>query len=499
MMSSPQSVAADRVGVAIIGAGISGIGAAIRLLQEGSTDFVVLEKAQSLGGTWRDNTYPGCACDVPSVLYSYTFAQRADWSRVFAAQPEILDYIRDTSHRHGVDRYIRYDEPVEHASWNETAGCWIVRSSKKLYHARVLLVCTGYLHEPQIPNLPGLSDFPGKVFHSSRWDYGCDLRGKRVAVIGTGASAVQFVPEIQPQVAELRIYQRTAQWILPKSDAPIPGLVQALFKVPFLLPAWRAVLYLIFETFGIGFRHPSLLQRMAKVARAHLHKQIQNPTLRRLMTPHYTLGCKRVLLSNNYYPALAQANVEVLGTGVREVRASTVVGLDGSEREVDVIILGTGFHVTDQPIAPLLHGVDGRSLAQVWAGSPKAYRGTTVSGFPNLFLVLGPNLAIGHNSAFIIIEAQLDYIMSALRTMRRKSVGRVEVDGTVQADYNKLVQRKLLRTVWNSGGCSSYYIDETGTNSTGFPWSTLKMRRLLARFDLQRYRTNALPPGGPAS
>lgn len=480
------------VEVLVIGAGVSGIGAAIKLLETGVQDFVVLEKADSLGGTWRDNTYPGCACDVPSALYSYSFAQNPDWSRVFAGQAEILDYVKDVARRHRIERHIRYGEPVQDVVWNENDGCWQVRSARAQYRARVVICCTGYLHEPQIPNLPGLKDFPGTLFHSSHWDHGHDLRGKRVAVIGTGASAIQFVPEIQPRVKELRVYQRTPQWILPKADAPIPKIGRRLGRLPFVLDGVRAGLYAAFETFGISFRHPQLFKRAETIALAHLRRQVKDPALRRKLTPDYTMGCKRVLLSNNYYPALSQANVEVLTTGVKEVRGRTLIGHDGSEREVDTIILGTGFHVTDQPIAGIVRGTNGCSLAEVWAGSPQAYRGSTIAGFPNLFLVLGPNIGIGHNSAFIVIEAQLRYAMEALRIMRSKRLARVEVRNEAQTAYNERVQRELLGTVWNTGGCSSYYLDANGRNSTGFPWSTLEMRRLLSRFDSGSYHTRPL-------
>jgi cation diffusion facilitator CzcD-associated flavoprotein CzcO len=453
---------------------------------------VVLEKAASLGGTWRDNTYPGCACDVPSHLYSYSFAQKPDWSRLFAGQAEILGYVRDTARKYQVDRYIRYGEPVESASWDEADQRWQVRTPKGSYRARILISCTGYLHEPQLPDLPGLKDFPGKVFHSSRWDHSHNLAGKHVAVIGTGASAIQFVPEIQPKVAALHVYQRTAHWVLPKVDGEFSGLGHGVLRLPYLTQAWRSAIYAGFETFGIGFRHPALLKQAERIARRHIRGQIKDPALRARVTPGYTLGCKRVLLSNNYYPALAKPNVEVLAAGVKELRGRTLIGSDGSEREVDTIILATGFHVTDQPSSEHIRGADGRSLAQVFAGSPQGYRGTTVAGFPNLFLVLGPNLAIGHNSAFVVIEAQLSYIASALRAMRQRKLARVEVRREVQASYNEKVQRDLQGTVWNTGGCSSYYLDANGRNSTGFPWSTLEMRRLLARFDLGSYLTRPL-------
>lgn len=479
--------------VVIVGAGISGIGAAIRLREQGIDNVVILEKASSLGGTWRDNTYPGCACDVPSALYSYSFAQKPDWSRFFAGQPEILEYIKGTAGAHDIERFIRFNESLEDAAWDEAQGHWAVRTSRQQYRARVVIACTGYLHEPIMPDLPGLKDFPGAVFHSSRWDHQHDLRGKRVAVIGTGASAIQFVPEIQPQVSALHVYQRTPQWILPKPDTRLNDRATGLLRLPGVKQLLRGLLYSGFETFGIGFRKPAMLRQVERLARLHIRTAIKDPVLRRKVTPDYTLGCKRVLLSNDYYPALAQDNVEVFASGVREMRGNLVVAEDGSEREADTLILGTGFHVTDQPIAHRVRGVSGATLADTWGGSPQAYRGTTIHGFPNLFLVLGPNLAIGHNSAFIVIEAQIQYALSALAAMQDNGLTRVEVRDTVQAAYNAQVQTALQGTVWNTGGCSSYYIDSNGRNSTGFPWSTLTMRRLLQHFDLDDYTVEAAP------
>ena len=498
LSNPPHSKPPQWFDVLIIGAGISGIGAAIRLREQGIDNFAVLEKADSLGGTWRDNTYPGCACDVPSALYSYSFAQKPDWSRFFAGQAEILDYVQDTARRHDVARFIRFGEPLEEAVWDEGGNSWVVRTSQRTYRARAVIACTGYLHEPIIPDLPGLQAFPGTVFHSSQWDHTHDLRGKRVAVIGTGASAIQFVPAIQPQVSELNIYQRTPQWILPKPDTALDGVAASLLRLPGVRQMLRGMLYSGFETFGIGFRKPALLRQVERLARAHIRLAIKDPVLREKVTPDYTLGCKRMLLSNDYYPALTQPNVAVFASGVREIRGNVVVADDGSEREVDTIILGTGFHVTDQPIAHRVRGVSGDTLAATWAGSPQAYRGTTIHGFPNLFLVLGPNLAIGHNSAFIVIESQIRYAMSALRAMRDKDIARLEVHETAQRDYNVRVQKALQGTVWNTGGCSSYYIDANGLNSTGFPWSTLTMQRLLAEFDTVNYHTVAATQEVPA-
>lgn len=476
-----------KLDVLVVGAGISGIGAAIRLRREGIDSFVVLEKSARPGGTWRDNTYPGCACDVPSLLYSYSFARKPDWSRVFAAQPEILDYVENTLGRFGVEPFIRYEEPALEARWDESLSRWVVRTEKAVYHARVMIGCTGYLHEPIIPSIPGLDDFPGEVFHSSRWNHDHDLKGRKVAVIGTGASAIQFVPAIQPEVAELHIFQRTPQWILPKPDVSAGGVARRVLALPGARKIVERLVWTGFEAFGVGFRRPLILKQVERLARAHLRLSVPDPIRRRALTPDYRLGCKRVLLSNDYYPAVSKPNVSLLPTGVARIEGDTVVGQDGNRRQVNTIILGTGFHVADQPIAHRVKRADGRTLAEVWNGSPEAYRGSVIHGFPNLFLVLGPNLAIGHNSAFIVIEAQLDYAISALRKMRENNLARIEVLPEVQAAYNKKVQRDLQGTVWNTGGCSSYYLDSNGRNSIGFPWSTLTMQRLLRRFDDEHF------------
>jgi cation diffusion facilitator CzcD-associated flavoprotein CzcO len=486
--------------VLIIGAGISGIGAGIRLRENGFENFVILEKAADLGGTWRDNTYPGCACDVPSALYSYSFAQKPDWSRTFAGQSEILNYVRATAEQHGIVPFIRFHQAVEHAQWREADNLWVVHSGDHVYFAHTLIACSGYLHEPNVPAIPGLRDFPGKVFHSARWDHEHDLRGERVAVVGTGASAIQFVPEIQPQVRELTLFQRTPQWVLPKPDRNLPDAQQRLLKLPGMMPGLRTLLYGGFETFGIGFRRPKILQRLQKLAEAHIHWHIRDPALRASLTPDYTLGCKRVLMSNDYYPALNEANVAVHATGLREVRGNTLIGQDGSSCEADTIILGTGFFVTEPPIAERIFDDQGLSLSEHWRDGMQAYRGTTIHGFPNAFMVLGPNLGIGHNSAFIVIEAQLNYIMSALKKMHRKGWNRMEVKADAQTEYNRRVQKDLQHTVWNTGGCSSYYLDRNGFNSVGFPWTTFTMRRLLRSFDARNYHlTPSSNAGSPDS
>lgn len=354
------------VDTVVIGAGVSGIGAAIRLMESGFSDFIILEKHEDLGGTWRDNTYPGCACDVPSALYSYSFAQNPDWTRTFAGQAEILDYVRKVAEDHDVLGHIRFGITVEDMQWQPDRQAWRVQTSRGEVLAAKIISCVGYLHEPILPDMPGLAEFDGPVFHSSRWDHQCDLRGKRVAVIGTGASAIQFVPEIQPLASELVLFQRTPQWILPKPDHTLTGLERGLFALRPVLSAWRKMLYGGFEAFGIGFRQTAVLKVIERLARWHLKRQVQDSDLRAALTPDYTLGCKRILMSNNYYPAVSQENVEILPTGVKEVRGNTLVGSDGSEREVDVIILGTGFHVSDVPVARCVRDARGMSLDDHW-------------------------------------------------------------------------------------------------------------------------------------
>lgn len=476
--------------VIIIGSGFSGIGAGIRLTQEGINDFIILEKHQSLGGTWRDNTYPGCECDVPSALYSYSFAQNKNWSKVFAGQEEILEYTEKTARDFGMMPFLRFGINVENTVWQEEQQVWLVHTEQGTYQANKVISCVGYLHEPIMPKLPGLEEFKGEAFHSSRWNHDLDLTGKRVAVIGTGASAIQFIPEIQPKVKELVAFQRTPQWILPKPDIRLNKWVRSIFKLPFTLNLFRKSLYLGMEAFGLGFRKPAILKRMQSIAKWHINKHIKDEVLKQKITPDYTMGCKRVLLSNHYYKALAQDNVDVIASGVDRIEGNTIIASNGEQYEADVIILGTGFHVSDVPIAKHVQGKSGKTMNDIWQGSPEAYRGTTITDFPNFFLVLGPNLAIGHNSAFIIIEAQLNYVIGALTKMRDRKIDCIEVNAQAQKEYNEQVQKDLQSTVWNTGGCTSYYIDENGKNSIGFPWSTLKLRKMLANFDSEAYSLN---------
>lgn len=488
MSLPPEPAGSTEVEVLVVGAGASGIGAAVMLKQLGVSDFVVVEKADSIGGTWRDNTYPGCACDVPSTLYSFSFAPNPNWTRAFAGQREIRSYLESVASRYGVLDHVHCGAEVTRAQWNAEVERWEVETTAGRWSPRVLIAGAGPWSEPLIPDIPGPGSFPGRVFHSSRWDHDHDLTGQRVAVVGTGASAVQFVPAIQPLVGSMHLYQRTAQWVLPKPDHLVPHLERWVLRhVPGAQRALRALEYAAMEALGVGFRRPWILKLVQRLGLAHLRRAVKDPALREALTPDYTLGCKRLLMSNSYYPALTQPNVDVHAAAVREIRGSTVIGTDGDTCEVDAIIFGTGFHILDMPLSSLVRDHRGRSLADHWQGSPQAYLGTTVSGFPNLFLLLGPNLGTGHSSAFMILESQLAYVADALQHMRDQNWTSIDVRSEAQDAYNNEVQQSLTGTVYNSGGCSSYYLDANGRNSFIWPWSTGRMRKRIRRFDPADY------------
>ncbi len=490
MTNSNSSSSTRMHEVIVLGGGFAGLGAAIKLREAGITDFVLLEKAGELGGVWRENTYPGCACDVPSALYSYSFAPNPSWSRVFAGQAEIKRYLQSTAEQHGVLPHVRFHHEALSSSWSDADGCWIIQTTAGEFRARFAIMACGPMHEPVYPDVPGLKEFSGEIFHSARWRHDLDLRGKRVAVIGTGASAIQFVPEIQPLVDKLTVFQRTPHWVLPKMDQNLPALVQRLFKhLPLTQLAMRGAVFGIFETLNGGMQSVAAMKQFQRLALFNIRRGVKDPELRRKLTPNYVIGCKRVLQSNDWYPALAQANVEVVASGLREVRGKTLIATDGSSREVDVIILGTGFEIAEPPIAKRVHGRDGRSMAEVWQGSPEGYMGTMVAGCPNGFLMFGPNIAVS-SSAFLIIEAQLAYIIDALKQARAQGITTIEANPTRISDFNARVQAALKDTVWNSGGCTSYFIDSNGRNSTVWPWSTLEMRRQLSRFNLDEYLTS---------
>ncbi|CAN5508542.1 NAD(P)/FAD-dependent oxidoreductase [soil metagenome] len=483
--------------VAIIGAGFAGLGMAISLRRRGITDFVVLERGASVGGTWRDNTYPGCCCDVPSHLYSLSFAPNPDWSRSFSPQPEIHSYLKRTAAESGVEERIRFGTEVTDAQWNVGSQSWRIETTTGEVRAQILVSAIGGLAEPRLPDIPGIRDFAGEVFHSARWNHDYDLRGKRVAAVGTGASAIQFVPQIQPEVAELKLFQRTPAWITPRADREITGLEKRLYRrFPALQRLSRNGIFWSRETHVVGFiKRPGLMGLVQKVAERHLSSQVADPELRRKLTPAYTIGCKRILVSNDFYPSLTEDNVELLTEGLAEVRGNVVVGTDGSEREVDTIILGTGFQVTDFPGMKVIRGRSGQSLADHWDGSPSAHRSTTVSGFPNLFVIGGPNVGVGHTSAVEMFEHQFAYILDALETIGRERIASVDVRPEVQQAFTAEVDRKMAGTVWMQGGCNSWYVDRKGRNSALWPDWTMEHARQTERFDLAEYDFEPAPDG----
>jgi cation diffusion facilitator CzcD-associated flavoprotein CzcO len=481
--------ACPHVHVAVVGSGFAGIGAAVRLKEAGFDDLVVFERADDVGGVWRDNRYPGAACDVQSHLYELSFAPNPGWSRRFSPQPEIWDYLRDVAARFGVFPHVRFRHDVTEAAWDDGAQRWRIETSGGAYTADVLVAAPGALAEPRLPDIPGLDCFEGGVLHSARWDETLDLTGKRVAVVGTGASAIQIVPAIQPAVQHLTLFQRTAPWVMPRHDRALSARVRGLLRrVPGLQWGVRNGLYGFREGFGLAFRHPRLAERAERIARRHLRRRVPDPALRHVLTPHYRFGCKRVLLSDDYYPALTQPNVTVVDGAAVEVRPHGVVGPDGQEHLADVIVFATGFYVTEMPFARHVRGRDGLRLSHVWGPSPKAHLGTTVAGFPNLFVLQGPNTGLGHTSVLLMIEAQIAHVVHALRYMRKHRLAAVEPRVEAQAAFVDEVDRMAEGTVWTAGGCRSWYLDATGRNAALWPGSVPAFKRRVEPFEPSEYR-----------
>jgi cation diffusion facilitator CzcD-associated flavoprotein CzcO len=480
------------VRIAIVGAGFSGLGMAIRLRQRGYQDFVVLERASDLGGTWRDNTYPGCACDVPAHLYSFSFALNPNWSRFYAPQPEIWEYLRHCAEQYGIEPNLRWNCELRGADWDEAAACWRLTTSLGPLAADILISGNGPLNEPSMPNIPGIERFTGKLFHSSRWDHDHDLTGERVAVIGTGASSIQFVPQIQPKVSRLTLFQRTPPWIMARNDHPIAGWRKALFRtLPVTQRAARGLIYAQREIGALALVYRTNMMRgVEQQALRHLHAQVHDPDLRAKLTPSYRMGCKRILLSDDFYPAVSQPNVEVVTEGIREVREHTIVAGDGTEHPVDTVICATGFHVTDMPLPRYVRGRDGQTLEAIWQGSPQAYLGTSIAGFPNFFLMIGPNTGLGHTSMVYMIESQITYILDCLRMMDREHLSTVELRPDAQDVFVAEMRRRMQGTVWTSG-CASWYLDKNGHNSTLWPGFTFEFRRRTRHFDAKSYALSA--------
>jgi cation diffusion facilitator CzcD-associated flavoprotein CzcO len=459
------------------------------------TDFVLLERAAEVGGTWRDNRYPGCACGVPSQLYSFSFELNPAWSRSFSGQQEIWDYLRHCVNRYGLRRYIRFQHDVLDAAWDHSQRRWRVHTNRGELTCDVLILGAGALSEPDIPDIPGLVSFRGPVFHSARWPPDYDLRDRRVAVVGTGASAIQFVPRIQPEVTSLTLFQRTPAWIMPRGERDIRSLEQKLYRALSVLQRLvRAGIYCGRESLVPGFAvHPRLLKLAEMIARVHLRRGVPDPALRAKLTPHYTIGCERILISNDYLPTLTKPNVQVVTSALARVGANWAQAADGTRCNVDLIIFGTGFHVTDMPMATRIRGRDGRTLDDVWSSGAQAHRGTTIAGFPDLFMLAGPDTGLGHTSLIYMIKSQVAYTLDALCYLRRSGSAAVEVRPEAQTAHNQALQRRMAGTVWTSGGCASWYLDAHGNNTTLWPTFTWRFRRATRAFDSTEYRTHPIP------
>lgn len=484
---------AQDVEVLVVGAGLSGVAAAITLKREGIENFVVIDKGNEIGGTWRDNRYPGVACDVPSAFYSYSFAPNPDWSRIFAGGDEIHRYVLDVAAEYDVRRHVVFDAEMLDAAWNQDTRRWVIETARGTYTARVVIFATGLLEDRNVPSIRGIETFKGKMFHSSCWPEGYTGAGERVAVVGTGASAIQIVPELARTAREVTVFQRTPAWIYPKPDWRHSRIERSLMRrFPVLQRALRAAIYGGVEVLLVSTFHPRLAQIFEVPARLHIRLAVRDRRLRKSLTPNYRLGCKRVLLSNAFYRALRKPNVRLVAAAVDGIGPQDVTAADGSTHRVDTIVWSTGFNYVDAPIFDRIRRRDGRTVAQAWAGVPRAYMATTLSGCPNAFLLWGPNSGTG--SGIQLTESQLRYVAAALRTMRDANIDVIEVREQDEKQWKERADRKLAPSVMNSGGCSSYYLDHNGGNAALWPGSMTSLWRTLGRFDLAAYDVLAREP-----
>lgn len=469
--------------VAIVGSGFGGLGAAIRLRNAGIQDLAIFERANDLGGTWRDNVYPGCRCDVHSDLYSFSFAPNPSWSNTYSYQPEIQEYLQGVASSFGLRDLIRFGTDVADITFEATSRQWRLRTNQGEFFARCVILATGGLAELKLPDIPGLIDFEGTVMHTARWDYHVKISDRRVGIIGTGASSIQVVPQIAPLVASLTVFQRTPSWVLPHQGHPVRERTQRVFaRLPLaqrILRAWR---YWRNELMVLGFvKDPTRMKVAETLSREHLERQIADPFLRERLTPTYRLGCKRVLISNNFYPTFERDNVALVTDPITSIEARGVRTADGRLHELDVLVAATGFYVTDNPMAEKVHGLGGISLSDAFQKGLAHYKGTSFPGFPNFFMLGGPNTALGHSSILFMHESQLNYATAAIR-VALKGHALIEPKAHVARRWTRDVQAKLPSTVWGSG-CSSWYLNAEGRNTTIWPDFTFVFRRATKRFN----------------
>ncbi|WP_019412938.1 NAD(P)/FAD-dependent oxidoreductase [Paenisporosarcina sp. TG20] len=478
----------NKARIIIIGTGFAGIAAAVRLKKDGEQDIIILERGSDVGGVWRDNRYPGCACDVESHLYSLSFAPNANWSNKFSPQPEIYAYLQNCAREFGLMDHIRFQHEVKRMDWDEVNGEWIIQTNQGEFKTVFVIGAFGALSNPSVPKLKGIDRFKGEVFHSANWPDHFNPKGKRIAVIGTGASAIQFIPAIQPDAEYLHVFQRTPAWVIPRLDGPISQDIQKAYnRFSILQKVTRLKIYVQREVRVLGLKNPKWLKSVEKIAVNHMHKAIEDPVMRAKLTPSYIIGCKRILLSNTFYPALAKPNVDVSTTGISEITEDAVIDSLGEKISVDTIIYGTGFQVTELPFAHNIFGREGHSLIDEWKGSPKAYMGTTVAGFPNLFILQGPNTGLGHTSVIIMIEAQVDHILKTFKYMKQNNLDTIEPSASAQNRFVEETDKSMEGTVWTSGGCNSWYLDNTGRNSTLWPSFTFSFLRKASKLNQKDY------------
>jgi cation diffusion facilitator CzcD-associated flavoprotein CzcO len=480
--AAPHSNASETsVDVLIIGAGFSGLCMGIKLLEAGMNSFLIIEKSAEIGGTWWDNRYPGCACDIPSHLYSFSFEPSTDWTRMYPGQQEIHAYLKRCVEKYKLSPYIRLNTRFCEATWNEGAGEWHATTQDGArIRARVLVSGMGALHVPHYPEIKGLDRFQGPAFHSSNWDHGVDLAGKNVAVIGTGASAIQFVPQIAARVGKLHLFQRTPPWIVPRLDFAFSEKWKRRFRsIPLTRWALRQFIFWRQEFRVLGFLGNETIRKKAEeIAHRHRERQVEDAKIRAALTPNYQLGCKRVLVSDDYYPTLNRSNVELVTQRIAEVRDHSIVTDDGVERPIDILIYGTGFRATEPLIGCRVVGRGGVEIHDAWGKRMSAYLGVTVSGFPNLFMLLGPNTGLGHNSVVLMIEAQVRYAMNCLKLLKSSKHRVIEVRADSQQRFVDEIYRRMGGTVWLSGGCHSWYQDQTtGEITTLWPGSVIAYLR----------------------
>lgn len=482
-----QSPTLDAV---IVGAGFAGIAMAHALKRDGCDTFVILERSDAVGGTWRDNRYPGAACDVESFLYSFSFATNPSWKHLFGRQDEILSYTLHCVESLGLRPHIETNSEVISARFDTVAEIWRVATRDGRYFcARNLIAACGGLSNPVRPHISGADQFEGDSFHTAEWPETYETAGKRVGVIGTGASAIQVVPAVARDAAKLTVFQRTPPWILPRHDREIGSAEQALYrKLPSVQRLYRLFQYVRHESYVFGFAvEPRIMGYVERFALRHIREQIADPALRARVTPDYRIGCKRILLSNDYYPALQQPNVAVVNSAIAQVEALGVRTHDGVLHELDTLVWATGFQAAETAPPFELVGPSGRRLDEAWTPHPVAYNGTCVAGFPNLYILVGPNTGLGHSSMLLMIEAQVQFVMSCLALARSKGAA-IAVRAEAQREYNTMLQARLAKTVWASG-CASWYQTGAGVNTTLWPGFTFEFMWRLRKVEARHFET----------